>query len=210
MGHGFNQLPEEHALYCPVSEEGSVPTATAAMSLLVLAHPQLHLALAGIMRRNSLSGSSTGSQDQRSNKGVTFAGDFSRMVSQDKDCSMGLSPVYGTSQLIHSLPSRAEAWLSSGSKARTRRGGGRRRVGCFLPQNWALSSLSQQFMLVAASSWGTAMAWPNVVACWLLRMFGAPCQEPSLSHFFVFPVVGWSGVTCIDYLSQALAALEVQ
>ncbi|KYO46451.1 serine/threonine-protein kinase WNK4 isoform C [Alligator mississippiensis] len=33
----------------------------------------------GIMRRNSLSGSSTGSQDQRSNKGVTFAGDFSRM-----------------------------------------------------------------------------------------------------------------------------------
>ncbi|KYO46452.1 serine/threonine-protein kinase WNK4 isoform D [Alligator mississippiensis] len=34
----------------------------------------------GIMRRNSLSGSSTGSQDQRSNKGVTFAGDFSRML----------------------------------------------------------------------------------------------------------------------------------
>uniref|UniRef100_A0A7M4ELN3 Serine/threonine-protein kinase WNK4 n=1 Tax=Crocodylus porosus TaxID=8502 RepID=A0A7M4ELN3_CROPO len=34
----------------------------------------------GIMRRNSLSGSSTGSQDQRPNKGVTFAGDFSRML----------------------------------------------------------------------------------------------------------------------------------
>ncbi|XP_074079931.1 serine/threonine-protein kinase WNK4 isoform X5 [Macrotis lagotis] len=34
----------------------------------------------GIMRRNSLSGSSTGSQEQRPSKGVTFAGDFGRMV----------------------------------------------------------------------------------------------------------------------------------
>ncbi|KAM7137701.1 serine/threonine-protein kinase WNK4 isoform 2-T3 [Macrochelys suwanniensis] len=35
---------------------------------------------AGIMRRNSLSGSSTGSQEQRLSRGVTFAGDLSRMV----------------------------------------------------------------------------------------------------------------------------------
>uniref|UniRef100_A0A8B9I7I3 non-specific serine/threonine protein kinase n=1 Tax=Anser brachyrhynchus TaxID=132585 RepID=A0A8B9I7I3_9AVES len=34
----------------------------------------------GIMRRNSLSGSSTGSQEQRVSKGVTFADDFGRMV----------------------------------------------------------------------------------------------------------------------------------
>lgn len=34
---------------------------------------------AGIMRRNSLSGSSTGSQEQRLNKGVTFADDLGRM-----------------------------------------------------------------------------------------------------------------------------------
>ncbi|KAM7137702.1 serine/threonine-protein kinase WNK4 isoform 3-T4 [Macrochelys suwanniensis] len=34
---------------------------------------------AGIMRRNSLSGSSTGSQEQRLSRGVTFAGDLSRM-----------------------------------------------------------------------------------------------------------------------------------
>ncbi|KAM7068295.1 serine/threonine-protein kinase WNK4 isoform 3-T3 [Molossus nigricans] len=33
----------------------------------------------GIIRRNSLSGSSTGSQEQRASKGVTFAGDFGRM-----------------------------------------------------------------------------------------------------------------------------------
>uniref|UniRef100_A0ABI7X7W3 non-specific serine/threonine protein kinase n=3 Tax=Felis catus TaxID=9685 RepID=A0ABI7X7W3_FELCA len=33
----------------------------------------------GIMRRNSLSGSSTGSQEQRASKGVTFAGDVGRM-----------------------------------------------------------------------------------------------------------------------------------
>ncbi|KAM6333768.1 serine/threonine-protein kinase WNK4 isoform 3-T3 [Alca torda] len=33
----------------------------------------------GIMRRNSLSGSSTGSQEQRLSKGVTFADDFGRM-----------------------------------------------------------------------------------------------------------------------------------
>lgn len=35
---------------------------------------------AGIMRRNSLSGSSTGSQEQRLSKGVTFADDLGRMV----------------------------------------------------------------------------------------------------------------------------------
>ncbi|XP_063259955.1 serine/threonine-protein kinase WNK4 isoform X1 [Prinia subflava] len=35
---------------------------------------------AGIMRRNSLSGSSTGSQEQRLNKGVTFADDLGRML----------------------------------------------------------------------------------------------------------------------------------
>lgn len=35
---------------------------------------------AGIMRRNSLSGSSTGSQEQRLNKGVTFADDLGRVV----------------------------------------------------------------------------------------------------------------------------------
>ncbi|KAM4842929.1 serine/threonine-protein kinase WNK4 isoform 2-T2 [Thomomys bottae] len=34
----------------------------------------------GIMRRNSLSGSSTASQEQRASKGVTFAGDIGRMV----------------------------------------------------------------------------------------------------------------------------------
>ncbi|XP_038024680.2 serine/threonine-protein kinase WNK4 isoform X1 [Anas platyrhynchos] len=34
----------------------------------------------GIMRRNSLSGSSTGSQEQRMSKGVTFADDFGRMA----------------------------------------------------------------------------------------------------------------------------------
>lgn len=33
----------------------------------------------GIIRKNSFSGSSTGSQEQRSSKGVTFAGDFNRM-----------------------------------------------------------------------------------------------------------------------------------
>ncbi|PKU41287.1 serine threonine-protein kinase wnk4 [Limosa lapponica baueri] len=36
----------------------------------------------GIMRRNSLSGSSTGSQEQRLSKGVTFADDFSRMLAR--------------------------------------------------------------------------------------------------------------------------------
>ncbi|XP_053821313.1 serine/threonine-protein kinase WNK4 isoform X2 [Vidua chalybeata] len=35
---------------------------------------------AGIMRRNSLSGSSTGSQEQRLNKGVTFADDLGRVL----------------------------------------------------------------------------------------------------------------------------------
>lgn len=43
--------------------------------------PSLRAAVpAGIMRRNSLSGSSTGSQEQRLNKGVTFADDLGRMV----------------------------------------------------------------------------------------------------------------------------------
>lgn len=40
------------------------------------------------MRRNSLSGSSTGSQEQRLNKGVTFADDLGRMV-RDKGGSHG-------------------------------------------------------------------------------------------------------------------------
>ncbi|ELK01464.1 Serine/threonine-protein kinase WNK4 [Pteropus alecto] len=43
----------------------------------VLSFPILH---PGIIRRNSLSGSSTGSQEQRASKGVTFAGDVGRMV----------------------------------------------------------------------------------------------------------------------------------
>ncbi|KAM4691878.1 serine/threonine-protein kinase WNK4 [Rhinophrynus dorsalis] len=34
----------------------------------------------GIIRKNSLGGSSTGSQEQRSNKGVTFSGDVTRMI----------------------------------------------------------------------------------------------------------------------------------
>ncbi|KAM6163567.1 serine/threonine-protein kinase WNK4 [Rhynchocyon petersi] len=42
----------------------------------VLSLPTL---LPGIIRRNSLSGSSTGSQEQRASKGVTFAGDVGRM-----------------------------------------------------------------------------------------------------------------------------------
>ncbi|OWK14794.1 hypothetical protein Celaphus_00001361 [Cervus elaphus hippelaphus] len=42
----------------------------------VLSLPILH---PGFMRRNSLSGSSTGSQEQRASKGVTFAGDVGRM-----------------------------------------------------------------------------------------------------------------------------------
>lgn len=45
---------------------------------------------AGIMRRNSLSGSSTGSQEQRLSKGVTFADDFGRMV---RDRGLILLPV---------------------------------------------------------------------------------------------------------------------
>ncbi|XP_074835330.1 serine/threonine-protein kinase WNK4 isoform X2 [Carettochelys insculpta] len=40
---------------------------------------ELSQSAAGIMRRNSLSGSSTGSQEQRPTRGVTFAGDLSRM-----------------------------------------------------------------------------------------------------------------------------------
>ncbi|GAB5581101.1 serine/threonine-protein kinase WNK4 isoform X5 [Prionailurus iriomotensis] len=46
----------------------------------------------GIMRRNSLSGSSTGSQEQRASKGVTFAGDVGRMNSEQKPC---VSPIPG-------------------------------------------------------------------------------------------------------------------
>lgn len=49
------------------------PSRRNSLQRLELAQPQ------GIMRRNSLSGSSTGSQDQRLSKGVTFADDFSRV-----------------------------------------------------------------------------------------------------------------------------------
>ncbi|KAM9520639.1 serine/threonine-protein kinase WNK4 isoform 1-T1 [Guaruba guarouba] len=49
------------------------PSRRNSLQRLELAQPQ------GIMRRNSLSGSSTGSQEQRLSKGVTFADDFSRM-----------------------------------------------------------------------------------------------------------------------------------
>uniref|UniRef100_A0A8B9F671 Serine/threonine-protein kinase WNK4 n=1 Tax=Amazona collaria TaxID=241587 RepID=A0A8B9F671_9PSIT len=49
------------------------PSRRNSLQRLELAQPQ------GIMRRNSLSGSSTGSQEQRLSKGVTFAEDFSRM-----------------------------------------------------------------------------------------------------------------------------------
>lgn len=52
--------------------------------------PSLSAAVpAGIMRRNSLSGSSTGSQEQRLNKGVTFADDLGRMV-RDRGGSHGV------------------------------------------------------------------------------------------------------------------------
>ncbi|XP_069884064.1 serine/threonine-protein kinase WNK4 isoform X1 [Dipodomys merriami] len=44
----------------------------------------------GIMRRNSLSGSSTGSQEQRASKGVTFAGDIGRMGPPRRLCSQSL------------------------------------------------------------------------------------------------------------------------
>ncbi|NXX20167.1 WNK4 kinase, partial [Podargus strigoides] len=50
------------------------PSRRNSLQRLELAQPP-----AGIMRRNSLSGSSTGSQEQRLSKGVTFADDFSRM-----------------------------------------------------------------------------------------------------------------------------------
>ncbi|NXY65658.1 WNK4 kinase, partial [Callaeas wilsoni] len=49
------------------------PSRRNSLQRLELAQP------AGIMRRNSLSGSSTGSQEQRLNKGVTFADDLGRM-----------------------------------------------------------------------------------------------------------------------------------
>ncbi|XP_069732796.1 serine/threonine-protein kinase WNK4 [Phaenicophaeus curvirostris] len=49
------------------------PSRRNSLQRLELAQPQ------GIMRRNSLSGSSTGSQEQRLSKGVTFAEDFGRM-----------------------------------------------------------------------------------------------------------------------------------
>ncbi|XP_065554948.1 serine/threonine-protein kinase WNK4 isoform X2 [Lathamus discolor] len=49
------------------------PSRRNSLQRLELAQPQ------GIMRRNSLSGSSTGSQEQRLSKGVTFADDFSRV-----------------------------------------------------------------------------------------------------------------------------------
>ncbi|XP_063314987.1 serine/threonine-protein kinase WNK4 isoform X2 [Pelobates fuscus] len=38
------------------------------------------LSATGIIRKNSLGGSSSGSQEQRSNKGVTFSGDVTRMI----------------------------------------------------------------------------------------------------------------------------------
>ncbi|XP_061333618.1 serine/threonine-protein kinase WNK4 isoform X2 [Pezoporus flaviventris] len=49
------------------------PSRRNSLQRLELPQPQ------GIMRRNSLSGSSTGSQEQRLSKGVTFADDFSRV-----------------------------------------------------------------------------------------------------------------------------------
>ncbi|GAB1296862.1 Serine/threonine-protein kinase WNK4 [Apodemus speciosus] len=49
----------------------------------------------GIMRRNSLSGSSTGSQEQRASKGVTFAGDVGRMVRVNSDQKSYVSPTPG-------------------------------------------------------------------------------------------------------------------
>lgn len=49
------------------------PSRRNSLQRLELAQPQ------GIMRRNSLSGSSTGSQEQRLSKGVTFADDFGRV-----------------------------------------------------------------------------------------------------------------------------------
>ncbi|XP_074973409.1 serine/threonine-protein kinase WNK4 isoform X4 [Phalacrocorax aristotelis] len=51
------------------------PSRRNSLQRLELAQPP-----AGIMRRNSLSGSSTGSQEQRLSKGVTFADDFSWML----------------------------------------------------------------------------------------------------------------------------------
>ncbi|XP_075027834.1 serine/threonine-protein kinase WNK4 isoform X3 [Calonectris borealis] len=51
------------------------PSRRNSLQRLELAQPP-----AGIMRRNSLSGSSTGSQEQRLSKGVTFADDFGRML----------------------------------------------------------------------------------------------------------------------------------
>lgn len=51
------------------------------------------------MRRNSLSGSSTGSQEQRLSKGVTFADDFGRMV-RDR----GLIPLLVTPQCSRRAP----------------------------------------------------------------------------------------------------------
>lgn len=56
---------------------GLAPLSPSPFPLSVLSLPILH---PGIMRRNSLSGSSTGSQEQRASKGVTFAGDVGRMV----------------------------------------------------------------------------------------------------------------------------------
>ncbi|KAM7029939.1 serine/threonine-protein kinase WNK4 isoform 3-T3 [Acridotheres tristis] len=50
------------------------PSRRNSLQRLELAQP------AGIMRRNSLSGSSTGSQEQRLNKGVTFADDLGRVL----------------------------------------------------------------------------------------------------------------------------------
>ncbi|XP_033926121.1 serine/threonine-protein kinase WNK4 isoform X3 [Melopsittacus undulatus] len=56
------------------------PSRRNSLQRLELAQPQ------GIMRRNSLSGSSTGSQEQRLSKGVTFADDFGRVVRAQRWC----------------------------------------------------------------------------------------------------------------------------
>ncbi|XP_075767630.1 serine/threonine-protein kinase WNK4 isoform X2 [Pelodiscus sinensis] len=56
-----------------LSKGGFNPSRRNSLQRLELSQPP------GIMRRNSLSGSSTGSQEQRPTRGVTFAGDLSRM-----------------------------------------------------------------------------------------------------------------------------------
>lgn len=62
---------------CPCFVGNQPPSPHGPFPHSVLSLPILH---PGIIRRNSLSGSSTGSQEQRASKGVTFAGDVGRMV----------------------------------------------------------------------------------------------------------------------------------